>query len=64
MKQQIANENVRDFLSMAKRLTPYLTDSEFETVLRIYNIALDRLEGEDKQNDWIKNQTIKRYGGK
>ncbi|MBU0437016.1 hypothetical protein [Staphylococcus succinus] len=49
MKQQIANENVRDFLSMAKRLTPYLTDSEFETVLRIYNIALDRLEGENEK---------------
>lgn len=44
MKQQIPNENVRDFLAMAKRLTPYLTDSEFETVLRIYNIALNRLE--------------------
>lgn len=51
MEQQIAHENVRDFLSMAKRLTPYLTDSEFETVLRIYNIALNRLEGEHKQND-------------
>lgn len=51
MKQQIANENVRDFLSLAKRLTPYLTDSEFETVLRVYNIALERLESEDKQND-------------
>lgn len=51
MERQIANENVRDFLSMSKRLTPYLTDSEFETVLKIYNIALDRLEGEDKQND-------------
>lgn len=51
MKQTIANENVRDFLSMAKRLTPYLTDSEFETVLRIYDIALNRLEVEDKQND-------------
>ena len=34
MKQTIANENLRDFLSMAKRLTPYLTDSEFETVLK------------------------------
>lgn len=51
MGQQIANENVRDFLSLAKRLTPYLTDSEFETVLKIYNIALERLEIEEKQND-------------
>lgn len=49
MNQTIANENVRDFLSMAKRLTPYLTNSEFETVLRVYDIALNRLEGEDKQ---------------
>lgn len=44
MEQQIPKENVRDFLAMAKRLTPYLTDSEFETVLRIYDIALNRLE--------------------
>lgn len=46
MKQQIAHENVKDFLAMAKRLTPYLTDTEFETVLTVYYDALDRLEGE------------------
>ena len=61
MNQTIANENVRDFLSMAKRLTPYLTDSEFETVLRIYDIALNRLEGERSEERRVGKECRSRW---
>lgn len=48
MKKNIPNPNVREFLMLAKRITAFLTEEEFNEVLKIYDKAISRLESEDK----------------
>lgn len=43
-KENISTSEIREFLNMPKRVTPVLTQKEFEMVSLIYLGALERLE--------------------